>query len=57
MRLRVQKMLNPTGSGKQEFCRTDFGSRLAAAEGDGGGGGAVRVRGVSEVKQYPSGSV
>jgi hypothetical protein len=32
--------------GKQEFRRTDFGSRLLA----------VRVRGVSEVKQYPSGS-
>jgi hypothetical protein len=37
-------------NGKQEFFRTDFGSRLLAAEG------AVRVRGVSEVKQYPSGS-
>ncbi len=28
--------------GKQEFRRTDFGSRLLAAEGEGGGG--VRVR-------------
>ncbi len=37
---------------KQEFHRTDFGSRLLAAEGTV----AVRVRGVSEVKQYPSGS-
>ncbi len=34
-------------NGKQEF-----GSRLLAAEGEG----AVRVRGVSELKQYPSGS-
>jgi hypothetical protein len=48
--------------GKQEFRRTDFGSRLLAAEGEGGGGGGgrgqvwVRLRGVSEVKQYPSGS-
>ncbi len=45
--------------GKQEFRRTDFGSRLLAAEGEGGGGRGqvrVRVRGVSEVKQYPSGS-
>ncbi len=25
-------------SGKQEFRRTDFGSRLLAAEGEGGGG-------------------
>ncbi len=25
--------------GKQEFRRTDFGSRLLAAEGEGGGGG------------------
>jgi len=31
---------------KQEFRRTDFGSRLLAVEGEG----------VSEVKQYPSGS-
>ncbi len=37
--------------GKQEFRRKDFGRRLLAAEGEG----AVRVRGVSEVKQYPSG--
>ncbi len=45
--------------GKQEFRRTDFDSRLLAAEGEGGGGeGAVRVRvrDVSERKQYPSGS-
>jgi hypothetical protein len=41
-------------NGKHEFRRTDFGSRLLAAEGEGGG--AVRVRSVSEVKQYPSGS-
>jgi len=34
--------------GKQEFHRTDFGSRLLVAD--------VRGRGVSEVKQYPSGS-
>ncbi len=40
--------------GKQGFRRTDFGSRLLVAEGEGEG--AVRVRGVSEVKQYPSGS-
>jgi hypothetical protein len=40
--------------GKQEFRRTDFGNRLLAAEGEGRG--AVRVRGVPEVKQYPSGS-
>jgi hypothetical protein len=26
-------------AGKQEFRRTDFGSRLLAAEGEGGGGG------------------
>jgi hypothetical protein len=47
------------GFGKQEFCRTDFDSRLLAAEGEGGGGRGqvwVRVRSVSEVKQYPSGS-
>jgi len=44
--------------GKQEFCRTNFGSRLiVAAECEGGRGTVrVRVRGVSEVKQYPSGS-
>jgi hypothetical protein len=49
----------PWDMGKQEFRRTDFGSRLLAAEGEGGGGRGqvrVRVRGVSEVKQYPSGS-
>ncbi len=45
-----------TSQGKQEFRRTDFSSRLLAAEGKGRGGGAVRVRGVPEVKQYPSGS-
>ncbi len=45
--------------GKQEFRRTDFGSRLLAAEGEGGGCRGqvwVRVSGVSELKQYPSGS-
>ncbi len=43
--------------GKQEFRSTDFGSRLLAAEGKGGGGrGQVLVRDVSEVTQYPSGS-
>jgi hypothetical protein len=51
--------------GKQEFRRTDFGSRFLEAEGEGGGGSEgeggrgqlwVRTRGVSEVKQYPSGS-
>ncbi len=45
--------------GKQEFRGTDFGSRLLAAEGEGGGVRGqmwVRVRGVSEVKRYPSGS-
>ncbi len=42
---------------KQEFRRTNFGSRLLAAEGEWGGGrGQVWVRGVSEVKQHPSGS-
>jgi len=46
--------LGSCGSEKQEFRRTDFGSRLLTAEGEGGG--AVRVRGVPEVKQYPSGS-
>ncbi len=40
--------------GKKEFRRTDFGSRILAAEDEGEG--AVRVRGVSEMKQYPSGS-
>jgi len=39
--------------GKQEFRRMDFGSRLLAAEGEGGKG---QRTGVSEVKQYPSGS-
>ncbi len=34
-------------NGKQEFRRTDFGSRLLGAEGEG--------QRVSEVKQYPSG--
>ncbi len=41
-------------TGKQEFRRTDFGSRLLAAEGEG-----EEDRcgwGVSEGKQYPSGS-
>ncbi len=43
--------------GETGICRTDFGSRLLAAEGEGGGGrGQVWMRGVSEVKQYPSGS-
>ncbi len=51
--------------GKQEFRRTNFGSRLLAAEGEGGGGQWgwgdrgqvwVRARSVPEVKQYPSGS-
>ncbi len=41
--------------GKQELRRTDFASKLLAAEGEGGRG-QVWVRGVSEVKQYPSGS-
>ncbi len=35
--------LRHSSRGKQEFRRTDFGSRLLAAEGEGGG--AVRVRG------------
>ncbi len=47
---------------KQEFRRTDFGSRLLQAAGEGEGAVRVRrrgqvwmrVRGVSEVKQYPS---
>ncbi len=38
--------------GNQEFCRTNFGSKLLAAEGEEGSAG----EGVSEVKQYPSGS-
>ncbi len=44
--------------GKQDFRRTAFGSRLLPAEGEGRGAVRVRVRvrGVSEVKQYPSGS-
>jgi pre-mRNA-splicing factor SYF1 len=36
----------------KEKGKQDFGSRLLAAEGEG----AVRVRSVSEVKQYPFGS-
>jgi hypothetical protein len=53
----ARKFLLPlTLARKQEFRRTDFGNRLLAAEGEGGGGGTVRVRGVSEVKQYSSGS-
>jgi hypothetical protein len=42
--------------GKQEFRRKDLGSRLLAAEGEGEGAVRVRRRGVSEMKQYPSGS-
>jgi hypothetical protein len=45
------------GSGKKGFRRTDFGSRLLAAEGEGGEGqwgwggrGQVWVRGVSGVE-------
>ncbi len=37
-------MLPSQDNGKQEFRRTDFGSRLLAAEGEGEWG-AVRVRG------------
>jgi len=48
------------GIGKQEFRRTDFGSRFLEAEGEREGGEReqvwMRVRGVSKVKQYPSGS-
>ncbi len=32
---RSQSLLDPRISGKQEFRRTDFGSRLLAAEGEG----------------------
>jgi len=31
-------MITPQSIGKQEFRRTDFGSRLLAAEDEGGGG-------------------
>jgi len=57
--IHIDNNLIRLGTGKQEFRRTHFGSRFLEAEGEREGGREqmwVRVRGVSEVKQYPSGS-
>jgi len=33
--LLIESKILSAGGGKQEFCRTDFGSRLLAAESEG----------------------